>query len=105
MRNILITIILAWVAGCSVYKVDIRQGNVIEPAQVAKLQTGMTKRQVLFLLGNPLLTDPFHKDRWDYIHTFKPGGGKTTRQALTLYFDGDTLSKIDKSRLETVTLK
>ena len=101
MRTILINLLLFGLlsaSGCTVYKVDVQQGNVIEPEQLAKLKVGMSKKQVIFLIGNPLLTDPFHKDRWDYIHTFKPGGGKVSRKVLTLYFDEDKLVTIDDGR-------
>jgi len=91
--------------GCSVYKVDVQQGNVIELEQLAKLKVGMKKNQVTFLMGNPLLTDPFHADRWDYLYSMKPGGEKTTRQVVTLYFKNDTLIKIDDSKLEKQVLK
>ncbi len=108
MRTILINLLfLAALSfpGCSVYKVDIRQGNVIELEQLAKLKVGMKKRQVTFLMGNPLLTDPFHADRWDYIYTLKPSGDQMTRQLVTLYFDGDTLLNIDDSQLTEITLE
>lgn len=101
MRTILINLLIIGLlatTGCSVYKVDVRQGNLIEPEQLEKLQVGMNKRQVIFLIGNPLLTDPFHSDRWDYIHTNRPGGGKTSRKVLTLYFEGDSLVRIDDSK-------
>ena len=107
MRTILInlfflTSLLAGLlsAGCSVYKVDVQQGNVIEQEQLDKLKVGMKKNQVTFLMGNPLLTDPFNANRWDYIYSMKPGGEKTTRQVVTLYFKGDTLVKIDDSKRE-----
>lgn len=104
MRKILIFILLLSTSACSIYKVDVQQGNVLEPKQIAKLQVGQTKRQVLFIMGEPLLKDPFHQERWDYIYLFRPGGQATTRQLLTLYFQGDTLKKIDDSALEKVTL-
>jgi len=102
MRKILITtLVLVGLAlgsqGCSAYRIDIRQGNTLEPSVVDSLQVGMTKQQVIFLLGTPLLQDPFHPNRWDYAYTFQPGGGKMTRQHLTLYFEGDGLLKIDRS--------
>jgi len=103
MRTILINLLFLTgllTAGCSVYKVDIQQGNVIEVEQLAQVKVGMKKNQVTFLMGNPLLTDPFHSNRWDYIYTFRPGGGKTTRQLVTMYFEGDTLVKLDVSKLE-----
>jgi outer membrane protein assembly factor BamE len=91
-------VFLLTTAGCSIYKVDIQQGNVIDPDKLAQLKIGMNKNQVVFLIGNPLLTDPFHHNRWDYIHAVKPGGEKVSRKVLTLYFDGDKLVKIDNSR-------
>jgi outer membrane protein assembly factor BamE len=104
MRKILITSIVLFLSACSVYKIDIQQGNVLEPKAIEKLKVGMTKQQVLFIMGDPLLKDPFHASRWDYIHMLTPGGGKTHRKLLTLYFDADSLSRIDDSQLATVTL-
>jgi len=105
MRKILITSIMLFLtSACSVYKIDIRQGNVLEPKSIDKLKVGMTKQQVLFIMGDPLLKDPFHTSRWDYVHMLTPGGGKTLRKQFTLYFDADRLSRIDDSQLETVTL-
>ncbi len=101
MRKILILILFslisAWLAGCSVYKVDIQQGNTLEAEKVAQLQPGMSKQQVTFLLGTPLIQDPFHANRWDYVYSFKPGNGSLKKQHLTLYFKGNTLSRIDRS--------
>lgn len=85
-------------AGCSVYKVDVQQGNVIEQEQLDKLKVGMKKNQVTFLMGNPLLTDPFNANRWDYLYSMRPGGGETSRQLVTLYFENDTLIRIDDSK-------
>ena len=102
MRKILITtLVLVGLAlsshGCSAYRIDIRQGNTLEPEVVDSLRVGMTKQQVTFLLGTPLVQDPFHPNRWDYAYTFKPGRGKMTRQHLTLFFEGEELVKIDRS--------
>jgi outer membrane protein assembly factor BamE len=101
MRTILINllfVLLLTMTGCSIYKVDIQQGNVIDPKKLEQLKIGMNKKQVVFLIGNPLLTDPFHNNRWDYIHAIKPGGEKLSRKVLTLYFEGNKLVKIDDSR-------
>lgn len=102
MRKILITtLVFASLVlgshGCSAYRIDIRQGNSLEAEVVDSLRLGMTKQQVIFLLGTPLIQDPFHRNRWDYAYTFQPGGGKMSRQNLSLYFEGDELVKIDKS--------
>lgn len=104
MRNILICSLLLWfgaVSGCSVYRPTIQQGNILDLEQVNKLKPGMSRRQVLFVMGTPLLADPFHNNRWDYIHTTKPGSSShTSIQRVTLYFDKDTLQRIDKSALK-----
>ncbi len=100
MRNILIICLLgAVLSGCSVYRIDIQQGNVLEDETIARLKPGMTRQQVKFLMGTPLIQDPFHPERWDYVHTFQPGSGKMTRQHLTLFFEADRLARIDKSGL------
>ncbi len=79
------------VAGCA-HKPDLQQGNILTQAELSKLEQGMTKRQVLFLLGSPLLTDPFHQQRWDYYYSYKPGGEEiTTRYQVTVWFKDDRL--------------
>lgn len=107
MRTILINLLLISVlalSGCSIYKVDVRQGNELDAEQIAKLKIGMDRNQVKFIMGSPLLRDPFHTDRWDYIHTFRPGGGKTHRKVLTLYFSDGKLARIDDSKLKETVL-
>lgn len=104
MRKILISVLSIWLvltAGCSIYHPTIQQGNILDTAQVDKLKLGMSKHQVVFVMGTPLLEDPFHKNRWDYIHTVKNGKTQiTTIQRLTLYFNQDGLARIDKSGLK-----
>ncbi len=102
MRKILITTpillgLLLGAQGCSYYKIDIRQGNTLDQEVIDSLRVGMSKQQVVFLMGTPLVQDPFHRNRWDYVYTFQPGGGKMTSQHVCLYFEGDQLIKIDKS--------
>lgn len=82
--------------GCSVHHVDIQQGNIIEKQVLDKLKQGMSKKQVMFLLGTPLLRDPFQSNRWDYIYTHKIGNqDKAEKKTLTLYFKKDTLHKFE----------
>jgi len=81
---------------CSVHKIDIQQGNVITQEMLEKLKIGMDKPQVSRLLGTPLVKDPFRKGRWDYIYKFVAGDtGETQSSHITLFFDGDSLTKID----------
>jgi outer membrane protein assembly factor BamE len=85
-------------SGCSnlefpwVYRLKIDQGNIITQEMVNQLKPGMTRDQVKFVMGSPLVVDPFHQDRWDYVYTLRDAKGKTTRQNLTVLFNNDTLS-------------
>ncbi|MBK1723580.1 outer membrane protein assembly factor BamE [Thiocystis violacea] len=77
-----------------VYKMTVQQGNIITSEMVDSLELGMTKRQVEFVLGTPLLTDFFHTNRWDYTYTIKRGHKEMEQRDLTLYFQDDKLSRI-----------
>ncbi|NQD93536.1 outer membrane protein assembly factor BamE [Pseudomonas sp. CrR25] len=79
-------------AGCSfpgVYKIDIQQGNVVTQDMIDQLRPGMTRRQVRFIMGNPLLTDTFHSNRWDYLYSLQPGGGERLQERVSVIFDGN----------------
>ena len=76
------------------YRIDIVQGNFVSREQAAQLKEGMTRDQVRFVLGTPLLTDMFHANRWDYIFSFKRGTTSVVQERrLTVWFDGDRLAK------------
>lgn len=89
--------LLLSLAACQPHRIDIQQGNEVKPEVLQKLDVGMTRQQVLYLLGTPLLTDPFHQDRWDYIYYLKPGNEEAVFSRLTLFFEGDRLKRIDDS--------
>jgi len=76
------------------YKIDIQQGNVITQDMVAKLQPGMTKSQVRFVLGSPPITDVFHANRWDYVYRFSKAGKLLEERKLTLFFENDQLARV-----------
>jgi outer membrane protein assembly factor BamE len=79
-----------------VYRVDIPQGNRIDAETVEKLETGMTRKQVEFLLGQPAIKDPYHADQWNYIYYLKRGKtGKVDKRVMTLHFTDDKLSLIE----------
>lgn len=78
-----------------VYKMTVQQGNIITEEMVDQLELGMNRRQVQFLLGTPLLTDFFQKDRWDYTYTIQRGHDPIEIRYLTLHFSEDTLTRID----------
>jgi outer membrane protein assembly factor BamE len=92
-------IVLAFtaMAGCiSPYEIEIQQGNVVTREMIDKLKPGMTRSQVRFVLGTPLVTDPFHPERWDYVYLYRKGvdAPAQTRQ-LTVIFDGDAMKHVE----------
>ena len=107
MRRVLILIVSLFfsqfLASCA-YRPDVQQGNTFEDKQISQLKVGMSRQQVVFIMGTALLKDPFHINRWDYLYTYKKGRGKTERRLLTLYFKHDRLSKIDASQLKKIIL-
>lgn len=76
------------------YLVDVRQGNYVTQEMVAQLKPGMTKDQVRFALGTPLVADLFHGDRWDYIYRFKPGRGQLQQRHVSVFFDQGKLARV-----------
>ncbi|WP_207064034.1 outer membrane protein assembly factor BamE [Motiliproteus sp. SC1-56] len=95
-KAIIIVSFIIGLAGCSffpgVHKIDIQQGNLVTQEMVDQLRPGMTKRQVRFVLGTPLIMDTFNQQRWDYLFTFKEGGEPRQQERLTLFFEDDALT-------------
>lgn len=83
------------VSGCVIYRQPVFQGNLLEKNNVEQLKPGMTQAQVVGLVGSPTIADPFHKERWDYAATERRGHRKTQIKNLTLWFEGDTLSRME----------
>jgi outer membrane protein assembly factor BamE len=77
------------------YRIDIVQGNAVTREQIALIKPGMSRAQVRDILGTPLLTDPFHAERWDYLFTIRRQGAEPQRRSIVAFFDGDVLRKID----------
>jgi len=78
----------------SPYKMDIRQGNYVTPEMRDKLKIGMSRQQVRYVLGTPMVSDVFHGDRWDYVYLLEQHGEVVEKQRLTLYFEGDKLVRM-----------
>jgi len=105
MRKLLISFILGAtlvISGCSQdtrfpfsHRIDVQQGNVLTQEKVNQVRPGMSRRQVKFILGTPLLEDPFHEDRWDYIYMLLTGDGDVTEKHIALYFADDKLDRIE----------
>jgi outer membrane protein assembly factor BamE len=77
------------------YRIDIVQGNAVTKEAVAALRPGLTRSQVADVLGSPMLADPFHRDRWDYIFSIRRPGTPVQRLSVVLRFDGDRLKSVD----------
>jgi outer membrane protein assembly factor BamE len=84
-------------ASACVYRINIQQGNYLDQAAVDQVKAGMTRSQVRYLLGTPLASDPFTKERWDYIYYLKKGrSNHVDSRRVTVYFDGEKVAKLDK---------
>jgi outer membrane protein assembly factor BamE len=83
------------VSAC-VFRIDVQQGNLLEETDIEAVQIGMTRSQVRFLLGTPVVQDTFHQDRWDYIYYFRKGRSRyADRSWLIVHFDGDRVRQVD----------
>ncbi|MEP6882788.1 MAG: outer membrane protein assembly factor BamE [Dokdonella sp.] len=93
---VLALFVLLPLGGCGVlYKLDVQQGNLFDKDQVDTLKPGMTKRQVLLVMGSPSIISPFNQSRWDYVSSIKRGRGKMDSKDLVLYFDNESLARIE----------
>lgn len=94
---ILALILLPFLSACSslkfpgVYRIPILQGNIIDKKKVDQLKLGMTKRQVLYVMGTPMISDVFHTDRWDYFYQLRRADKTLRERHFTLFFDGEEL--------------
>ena len=86
------------IAGCSfpgVYKMRVPQGNIVKQDMLDQLEIGMTKRQVRFIMGTPMVTDSFNDQRWDYIFQVQHGKQTLIEERIAVIFDGDKLVSIE----------
>lgn len=96
--SVAVIALITLLAGCSylkypnVHKVTILQGNIINQQMIDQLQPGMTRAQVRYILGTPLIADSFHQDRWDYYYSVKVPGYDERRERISIFFSNDQLS-------------
>ncbi|MDB5970691.1 MAG: outer membrane protein assembly factor BamE [Hydrocarboniphaga sp.] len=97
MRILLLGLLALSLSACSLlYRLPTRQGNVIDQRDLAKLQVGMTRDQVKYVMGTPVAGNPFRDDRWDYFGYYKSPRGDVTTRTISLYFDNaNRLAKMD----------
>jgi outer membrane protein assembly factor BamE len=93
---LLITAGTAALTGC-VFRVDVQQGNLLDEENIEAVQVGMTRSQVRFLLGTPVISSPFHPDRWDYMYFLRPGRSRRPIQRWVIVrFDGDLVKEVQR---------
>lgn len=101
IRCLLVTIAAITITSCSLFKpyhMDIEQGNELTAAQISKIHTGMTKKDVIDALGNPVQNNALDSNRYDYTYTMQENGGPIEVKRLTLYFKNNKLNNIEKSQ-------
>lgn len=70
-----------------VYKIPIQQGNIIDQNMIDQIRPGMTERQVLYILGSPMMADAFHQKKWDYLYSNQPSGEDRQQKKISILFD------------------
>jgi outer membrane protein assembly factor BamE len=84
-------------ATACVYRIDIQQGNLLDDEDIVQVEVGMTRSQVQFLLGTPMVADSFHRDRWDYAYYYRRGRSPDlTQRWIVVYFENDRVARIDR---------
>lgn len=74
-----------------IYHIDIQQGNIVDQDMIDQLRPNMTERQVLYILGSPMLVDTFHQKRWDYLYSIQPGGEDRQQKKISIFFNENNL--------------
>jgi outer membrane protein assembly factor BamE len=104
LHSIVLALVAALAAGCGFvpripgitpYRIEIQQGNFVSQEMVSQLKSGMTKEQVRFILGTPMVTDIFHSDRWDYVYWRETSKGSREQRKLTVLFENGQLARLD----------
>ena len=97
-------IVVSAVFGCSnlLHQSALQQGNIVSDQMIARLKPGMTPEQVRFVMGEPVLHNPFNPNRWDYVYTFESRGRITQRRMVSLFFEDGGL-KYTLGHLSPVT--
>lgn len=100
MRILLLCLAITCVSACGfvgfpgIYRINVEQGNIVTQEMVDKLKPGMSRRQVRFILGTPLVEDTFDQNRWDYLYVKRNGTEVLDKSRLTVEFEGDALVSV-----------
>jgi outer membrane protein assembly factor BamE len=101
IRQLLVPLIASSAVGLAlggcVYRVNIQQGNFLEAKTIDQVAVGMTRSQVRFLLGTPMIADSFHPERWDYLYYYKDGKSqKVERRLVVVFFADEKVTRIER---------
>ena len=95
-RLVLISFFVLTLSACiKAHRIDIQQGNLVTDDEIAQLTPGMTKREVRYILGTPLVVDPFHQNRWDYFYSLDVRGEEMIKRRITIVFEDDLMKEIE----------
>jgi outer membrane protein assembly factor BamE len=100
MRFLLVSLAITCLSACGfvgfpgVYRIDVEQGNILTQETVDQLKPGMSRRQVRFILGTPLIEDTFNQNRWDYTYVKRNGLDILSESRLSVIFEGDSLVEV-----------
>ncbi len=93
---VILLAVSAMLGGCSIYRINIQQGNYLDDETISRVETGMSRSQVRFVLGTPMVADSFHQDRWDYVFYFRSGRTGDVRQRhVVVFFEGDSVVRVE----------
>jgi outer membrane protein assembly factor BamE len=105
IHRLSVLLLVLCLAGCTTlqgfslrpYRMNVQQGNFLEAKDIDQIQVGMTRGQVRFLIGTPMVADPFNTQRWDYVFFFKVGRTRDEITSnLTIWFENDRVVRIDR---------
>ncbi len=101
MSLVLLAVVLAgcggWnpIARLHPYRIEVQQGNLVTQDMLDRLRPGMSPSQVRFVLGTPLIVDPFHKERWDYVYRLEKGGKVIEQRHIAVLFENDKFKGLE----------
>jgi len=98
LPSLLFIFICLFASGC-VYQAALSQGNLLDQEDIDQIEVGMTRGQIRFLLGTPMIDDPFHENRWDYVYYLRIGRDKASfKRWISIYFEGENVSEVIKDQ-------
>jgi len=93
--NLATALLATFLLSACVYQAPLSQGNLLDEEDLEQVEVGMTRSQVRFLLGTPMIDDPFHRDRWDYVYYLRLGRDEARfKRWVSVFFDGDYVTRV-----------